>query len=618
MKLKRKIKTIGVLIISLIFSFSMWAQDRINKKTVVDLFEVDKNSSLRDKYITDDIDGEILSLNQQKLLELINSDLNSFVLKVPVQDRIIELNLKRSNFIVDGAKGKTTHSKFETKLMGRGAHFWGHVEDDKYSGAIIAFSFYKDQVYGFLSSQYGNYSLHKLNEKSDNYAFYKYKEEVNDFECATDTNGFPKKDSNAFQLENSNVSQSALDYPLEISMNANNCVINNPFMGNGSITHSIDYILSHFNLYSLIFANEEVSIKISEIVLEDSVPNGTGQEVCLFGVNASTDFYGPGMTFSGGNCPPSGTTHYLQQFQDILGNSYVGDYAYMYVGSSCRASGRAATIGAFCNAPKTSRMGVGLAPNALLDDHPLPDYFHRLNIFPHEIGHLLGAVHTFCSSTPYYNIMLSGGGSCFDVDKDFRRGFGVARGNTIRNNILNNMTCFNESNSCEQDDLYIFHRIEDLGSVDYAAFYKATNIVADNLILNNSEALYTAEAAIELIPGFEVEENSEFEARIEACNNGASRIGVDPISNNDVSGIAILISPTAIEDIVNVENKSIEGVEMSSIKVYNLIGTEVFKLNGIKERKANLDLSHLSKGFYVVKISATNGNVLHTQKIIKK
>ena len=611
-----KIRTIGILLFSLILNLSMYAQDSIKNDIVIDLFEVDKESHLRDKYITSEIDGEILKLNHQKLLKLVNSDVSSFVLRLPLHDEIISLNLNRSSFIVRGAKGKTMHKKFETDLAGRGLHFWGHAEDPNLGNSIITFSFYKDNVYGFFFSQLGNYSLYKLNDEPNSYVLYKYKKESKGFECATDIESISKIEDDMFKFQerNSNTNGSTLDYPIEISMNANNCVINNPFMGNSSITQTIDYILSHFNLYSLIFANEEVSIKISEIVLEDNVPNGTGQQGCIFGVNASTDFFGPGMT-PNGNCPSGTTTYFLEQFQDILGNSYVGDYAYMFVGSSCHAEGRAAAIGAFCNNLKTQRMAVGRAANSSLDEHQLPDFYDRLNIFPHEMGHLFGLNHNFCTTTPYYNIMLSGPGDCYDVDPDFRRGFGVYRGNILRNNIENNKSCFNQD-VCAQDDLYIFHRIEDLGSVDYSAFYKATNIVADNIILNTSEALYIAETAIELIPGFEVEENSEFEARIEACNNSGSR--KSSISNDDVSKIDILISPTTIEDIVNVENKSVDGIEMSSIRIYNLIGTEVFKKDGINDRKVNLNLSHLSKGFYIVKISTKDGSVLHTQKIIKK
>ncbi len=621
----KKLKMLKIIVFLLIYNFTFSQKDR-----EINLFEISNNSSLKTSIFKNGIQGEILSLNKEKLKELIESNLESFNLKIPLENNTIELKLKKSSFIVEGALAKSMYGKFRTPLEGRGTYYWGNTIDTNLGNTIIAFSFFKDRVVGLFSSDIGDYALFQLDEKSNNYAFYKNVNSNSGFECGT--SDLTVSSRNEITSVNRNSNLSTLNYPLEISMNANNCTIFNPNMGNGSVQQTIDLILSDFNIYALIFANEEISIKISEIVLEDSIPpNGTFAGDCGNG-SVFSDFYGPGMTTSQG-CTGE-TTHFLQQFQNIIGSNYVGDYAYMYIGGrSCYAAGRAATTngnnGAFCNLDKKYRMAVGRTATVFTanSNFELPDFFSRLEIFPHEIGHLLGSPHTSCSNsmttfpfynfTPYYNIMLSGGGNCFNIDNNFRRGFGVEPGNHIRNNILNNISCFDESSYCNPEDIYIFHRIEDLASVDYSAYYNAQNIVADNLILNNSEAIYKAESSIELVPGFEVEINSEFEASIELCNQSSSSSN----SSDEVNYLnrvnLFTVYPTYVKNstnIVSIRNSNL----INTITVYNLFGLKVMEEETINITNVTLDLSSLQQGIYIIKVFNNKKQVVHTQKIIKE
>ncbi len=608
-----------VFVLMLTLSFIVNSQNLNEPKKNIDLFEIDDNISLKVKYFKEgtNTEGELLNLNITELNKLLKNEFKELVIKLPIQGKMVDLNLKKSNFIVKGAVGKTIDNKFRTNLENQGVHYWGTIIDADYSNSILAFSFFEDKVYGLVSGNMGNYSLYKLNDETNIYAFYKKDNELFDLECATDDNYELKEAYNESSIQSVSSNISTLDYPINISMNANSCVVNSPYQGNGSIIQTLNLMLSHFNFYALIFANEEISIRLSEIVLEASLPSGSGVAACLFTLPSNTEFYGPGMV----PCQ-SGDTHYLSQFQNILGNTYDGDYAYMYVNSSCYAAGRAATIGAFCNSSKLNRMGVGLVPNFSQPiDHELPDYFHRLSLFPHELGHLLGATHTFCSSTPYFNIMLSGNtSSCFNTDIDFRRGFGVERGNTIRNNILNNIGCFSESSVCEQENLFVFHRIEDLGNVDYSAFYKAQTITADNYILNSAEAIYQAQEFIELIPGFEVEENSVFKTKIELCiDNSNSKVSIVNSNKEDQrQKFKYEVLPTLVENNVSILSKKENIDRMAQIKIYDFFGQEVFAVDKINSDAATINLNRLIEGIYVLKVFNDKGENIHTQKIIKK
>jgi len=79
------------------------------------------------------------------------------------------------------------------------------------------------------------------------------------------------------------------------------------------------------------------------------------------------------------------------------------------------------------------------------------------------------------------------------------------------------------------------------------------------------------------------------------------------------------IIPTLVTDEdVTIKNLSEEGHKMSTITVYNFFGMEVFKTQKIKSDEVSINLQKLKTGIYVVTVFDSFGNVLHTEKIVKK
>lgn len=85
-----------------------------------------------------------------------------------------------------------------------------------------------------------------------------------------------------------------------------------------------------------------------------------------------------------------------------------------------------------------------------------------------------------------------------------------------------------------------------------------------------------------------------------------STLGVDAF---DVSALNIYPVPT--NDILNIEYKS----EMSAVKVYNLLGQEVYSQNTLASN-VELDLSTLNSGTYLVKLFVAAES--HTLRIVKQ
>lgn len=517
MRFKTLLRHKALLLISLSITTLGWSQQLADTESV-QLFELSSNRAVASQYLTPEHDGYLLELDQQKLQRFMNDAPSTFTLRLPSGNgkaAALDIQLMKSQIIAPGAIGKTSNGFQKIDLESQGTHYWGKVTGES---TQVAISFFNNEIYGYFSGARGNFNLIPLKEEGvTTYAFYKDQATSEDLSCATDdsedeaTSDTPASKSSTVRTQR---------YPIRISLEANSEVLAASSIGNGSVAQTVNIMLSHFNQSAMIFSNEELTMWISEISIETIEP---------------TDFPGPGMTNNGGNCPAGGTSNYMSQFQTLRSDNYNGDYAYLFVASSCRAAGRAATIGGFCDNPNTSRMGVGLIPQPLPSGYELPVVHPRLNIFIHEMGHLLGSPHTRsciwngngtaldagpngdannCYDGPqpaFYTFMASGGTPDQWQDYNYIRGFGVQPGQRIRDRVIEHLDCFTENIHC-QANRYIFHRIADEFPVDYNAFYQALDIKADNKILNSATALYVASEYIELLPGFEVAINAEFEA----------------------------------------------------------------------------------------------------------
>lgn len=614
---------IGSLAVLLLFCTSVYSQTAPRGEDVktISLFSLSNAKSASSQYFKPENEGVILKLDKQKYNSFMQAAPDFFTLTIPKLGReegSVQIRLLKNQITSDDAKAVTNNGKVLFRLKDRGHHFTGTVVG---KNTLVAFSFFNEGVYGFISGDMGNYNLTQLqNQGAGTYALYKEEASEEEFDCGTEID--ERSITNYVPAGSSSNNIQTARHPIYISLESNYDVFVNPNVGNSDLAQMTNIMLSHFNIYAQVFKNEEVTIRLSEVKIETTGP---------------TLFFGPGMTNTGGNCPPNGTTNYMSQFQTHRASFYNGDYAYLYVATSCRAAGRAAGTGNFCNNSDASRMGVGLVPSALPVGYELPAIHHRITIFIHEMGHLLGTRHTrecrwngngtaldagpdgtanncyFGPDPAFYSIMASGGGANDWAEWNLRRGFGVQPGQEIRDEIADNISCFNENIFCNANR-YIFHRIADEFPVDYVAYYEALNIWADNTITLNAEATYVAEEYIELLPGFNVSFGAEFEAIIvEDC-----------LGNQTGSGFAEQVPEEKKFAVAVVPNPSDGNFEVLLPGLRSEVSYAFFDFNGIlilqgdqsEVEKFSVSQSQLTPGIYFLKIR-TGDETAMTKVVIR-
>lgn len=623
MKAFNQLCSTGILFVCLLAALPFYAQNNgyIEKwvsekdregleKVEVQLFSESTLSGRNATYFNAENEAVLLDLNRGALQDLVSAGLDKFTLVLPSSQwrknsEPIVIDLYRSNIISEGAVGRSSDPNFSVDLESLGVHYWGKLRNER---SLVSFSFFDDYVGGFIATEHGNYSVDKSNELfSGKYLFYKNRMEEEPFICATPDN----ESERGYEPRNSNRSTtSTLDMPIELYLESNTPLYLS--VGGGSVIQTTAFMLTMFNHGAILYANEEVIIKISETFVETADP---------------TAYPGPGML------------QYLPQFQLHRGGTgYNGDYAHLFVSSSTQAAGNAGTRDDFCNnSTASNRMSVSLA--ASLDPNLImPNYQKHVKGFVHELGHKFGSPHTracfwngnntaldYCGSNACYQgpneeqvpftIMSSGCDDSDYFDLNFIRGFGVQPGDHIRTRIAANSNCFVPVNDkvCQLTSLYIFHRIEDETPVDYVAFYKAIDITADNSILNNSEATYQAENSITLLPGFTVDATSTFQSVIAPCNDAEEKSVDASIKTNNLAHnprVAIYPNPTS----GGIEIKS--EVRIESYTVLNLYGRTMGSVSNVKQFNHSYDSSVLPSGLYFIKFKLNDGNIV-TKRLIK-
>ena len=156
---------------------------------------------------------------------------------------------------------------------------------------------------------------------------------------------------------------------------------------------------------------------------------------------------------------------------------------------------------------------------------------------------------------------------------------------------------------------------------------KAANIVSvgDNVLSNG--VVYHAANYVELNPGFEAVEGSQFVAYPEGCSNNYTY--KMPTQNSNVTGNPSSISTEnsnlikVVKDFAIIPNPSsstieivMNGAKFSKISIATIDGKIVDEQNVEKTDRTQVDVSRYANGIYIINVTSDNGQLL-TQKLLK-
>ena len=372
--------------------------------------------------------------DQEKLSKVITSQANYIHLTIPglngrdVDMELIKVNLFAPNFKVtvdmEGIKEEMDED-FSNSIFYRGI---ANGEEN----SLVALSLFEGKMVGFInSSSAGNIGIR---QNADGIQVLQNLNSLSHQELSCST----KDDGQGYASE-------MLEAPKTSEKNAGDYVsvfveVENDLTDQlGGVSQAITYMTDLFNETAAIYAGDGVDIRLSELEINTTAEYGRRR----------------GKNF----VKPSGASQYLDLFKTAKSSSFNGDIAHLAVFNNI--GGIAAGFSGICNADRRESMCISGFVN---------DYFFNLQIFAHEMGHLLGSRHTHACVWNGNNTAIDGcSGStegtcalppnpgenqgtimsyCYNsIGLDFNEGFHPQPAAVIQNTILNASCLMSGGNS---------------------------------------------------------------------------------------------------------------------------------------------------------------------------
>ncbi len=386
------------------------------------------SSDLRKEEVDPEVlkEGILLLPNTKVQNDILQSQPEYLTLVIPVSGTSeIKVDLLKNDIFASGffvSESKEPNSPISYK---EGVHYKGIIQGQPNS--IVAFSFFKEEIIGMLSDPSGNRVIGKIkNDFRNTHILYNDLNLLvrNPFECSTDDDGGKYLPS---QLNrNGSNTTSSLGDCINIYIEIDNDVVTDK----GGAVGASNYVTSLFNQSFVLYANESLSLAISQIM-------------CW----TTTSPYATLTT----------TSSLLNAYQANTG-TFNGNLSHLitYKGGG----GQAAGFSGICNVDPDESKCVSKIYSTFSN---VPTYSWPVNVVTHEMGHLIGSRHTHacvwngnntaidgCSGATEGGCALpgnpSGGGTIMSychlqsVGMNFSLGFGPQPGNVIRNTVLN-ATC---------------------------------------------------------------------------------------------------------------------------------------------------------------------------------
>jgi hypothetical protein len=301
--------------------------------------------------------GIVLNPDKRMAQRMASGETPSMTLILPDpsgKNNLVELELAKVDIFADGFTVATSSSGGRTVDYEESAHYRGVVKGSP--GSLATLSVLGDEVVGMYSTpDQGNFVLGRLggNNLDDSHILYSEADlkARNPHTCETRDDSTP-------------IPQSDLEGPAP--QVAGGCVRiyveadHDLFLNKGSVTNTVNYITAFFNQSSSIYSNDGIATSLSSVFVWDTPSPYTG----------------------------SSSSTLLSQFQSFR-NSFNGDLGHLVALRG--GGGIAAGFNAFCNSNTDARQCFsGINPTF----SNVPTYSWTVEVFTHEMGHLMGSRHT--------------------------------------------------------------------------------------------------------------------------------------------------------------------------------------------------------------------------------
>ena len=300
-------------------------------------------------------DGLILDLDKSGIARSLKENVAFMTLPLPDgKGGTIELELVKVNIFAPGFSVKTAEPSNELIDESMGIHYRGIVKGNDRS--LAAISIFHNEVMGFFSTEAdGNSILGRLggNNPTDEHVLYAERDlkVSSPFHCDTQGAGMT-------------LPESVLQDPNEVMARCIRIYIEadyDLFLNKGSVANTTSYLTGVFNQSATLYSNDGIPISLSEILV-----------------------WNVQSPYAGLNTP----NELLGKFQEIR-NSFNGDIGHLV---AIRGGGGVApSLNAFCNTNIDERQCFsGINPTY----NNVPTYSWTIEVFTHEMGHLMGSPHT--------------------------------------------------------------------------------------------------------------------------------------------------------------------------------------------------------------------------------
>ncbi|MFK7933560.1 MAG: M12 family metallo-peptidase, partial [Saprospiraceae bacterium] len=386
------------------------------------LFQTQKSAAAQHTEVTKAItEGTILTIDQNLTKQLLAERPTQITLDVPqlaksaLQLDLVQVDLFQGN----GQQVRTSATGGNYVNIEQGVHYRGMIRGDENS--VAAVSIFNNEIMALISNAAGNFILAQIeNSTNGEHVFYKdsdLKQSPN-FDCAV-------PDENYFGYSTEELA------PLNANKGVGDCVgiyiegDKDIHDAKGGVQGATNYLTALFNQSATIYANESITVGISDIFIWNSRSPYKGSDAGRF----------------------------LSKFQQTQGSSWTGDLAIL-CNLNQSSGGIAAGFSGICNSNRGASMSyAGIASSF----NNVPTYSWSVMVFTHELGHLFGSRHTHACVWNGNNTAIDGcsgvegtcsrpgfpsnGGTIMSychlqsVGINFNNGFGTQPGNVIRNNV---------------------------------------------------------------------------------------------------------------------------------------------------------------------------------------